>query len=570
MAVANGATDYLRDEVDPVLMPIIRSLLKDRPQGANAILRAIAAATLGSTVDLQSVHYEDPATLPFNIPASLDEVDAKWMQDLLRYRGVISQTCEVTSVKKQGVGMTAGYFSAIEKVKCVFSEQTSCQDSFVVKAWPALELLPKDSIKGMFIADMKGYSDFESEDWYPRPNIYLASYDEAKDLWALVMDDCDTYATHCVHENPLTLEQVKKMIPGLVHTAVKFERVGLDKDHPLHAKAAYIPNWVDLTKAVFGPLAPAGAGAYNKMLQSDDLYSCDDKSKFGFPKLRPSKSWAGEVGEDYALEFVKVFEAFWDRSDAQKGATQTVSHGDLRGDNIFWDEKKDTWFAIDFQLTFKGPIASDLAYVMNSGTVLPDVYENHTDEILREFFEQFKAKTVKYKDLTFEKFKDEYYMMSHVFFTYCVSMGAAVFQAAYLDHDAGAGAALAYPNGLGSGAIKYDDLPESEKRKRYYWCGSWNNMRHTIKLAGGVDALKKFARKDIDFKAAFDFEKTPGCPWPRDANGFVPVDVPTAMALSGGTLAESKANEIAEDGKITMDTFCKHVALGWAILNNAL
>lgn len=46
-----------------------------------------------------------------------------------------------------------------------------------------------------------------------------------------------------------------------------------------------------------------------------------------------------------------------------------------RGDNFFFTkENPDGWMAIDFQLTFKGPIPSDLAYLMSSGSVLPSVY----------------------------------------------------------------------------------------------------------------------------------------------------------------------------------------------------
>lgn len=56
----------------------------------------------------------------------------------------------------------------------------------MVKAWPSFELLPKEPIKTMFINDMKGYSEFAASDFYPRPNVYLASYDVEKDRWTLV------------------------------------------------------------------------------------------------------------------------------------------------------------------------------------------------------------------------------------------------------------------------------------------------------------------------------------------------------------------------------------------------
>jgi inorganic pyrophosphatase len=51
MAYANrGATNYLRDEIDPILMPIIQGLLKERPHGAAniaAVISRIAAEAAG-------------------------------------------------------------------------------------------------------------------------------------------------------------------------------------------------------------------------------------------------------------------------------------------------------------------------------------------------------------------------------------------------------------------------------------------------------------------------------------------------------------------------------------------
>ena len=86
--------------------------------------------------------------------------------------------------------MTAGYFSSIARVQCTYSPaQPGTLDRFIVKAWPPFELLPKDAIKGMFILDMKAYSEFPSAEFYPRPLVYLASYDLEQDRWALVLED---------------------------------------------------------------------------------------------------------------------------------------------------------------------------------------------------------------------------------------------------------------------------------------------------------------------------------------------------------------------------------------------
>lgn len=90
---------------------------------------------------------------------------------------------------------------------------------------------------------------------------------------------------------------------------------------------------------------------------------------------------------------------------------------DPKGDNIFFSEKSPSgWQVIDFQLSIKGPVPTDLAYIMSTGTVKPDVYEKHEEQVLRSFYDEFQKHTVHYKSdvYPFEKFVEEYVVMAHV------------------------------------------------------------------------------------------------------------------------------------------------------------
>ena len=80
------------------------------------------------------------------LPRRLDEVDSAFMTRVLQRSGAISATNSVVSQSEQGVGMTAGYFSSIKKVCCTYAEPTDAPTDFVVKAWPSLEIAPRDSI----------------------------------------------------------------------------------------------------------------------------------------------------------------------------------------------------------------------------------------------------------------------------------------------------------------------------------------------------------------------------------------------------------------------------------------
>lgn len=104
----------------------------------------------------------------FPLPKGLDDVDAAFMTKILRRSGVIVGTNEVVAQEEADVGMTAGYFSAVKKIRCTYSQPVDVQDSFVAKAWPPFEILPKAAITRMFVKDIKAYQ-FPMDRFYPRP-----------------------------------------------------------------------------------------------------------------------------------------------------------------------------------------------------------------------------------------------------------------------------------------------------------------------------------------------------------------------------------------------------------------
>ena len=67
--------------------------------------------------------------------AFASDVTAEWMTKVLTHRGILKDGVVVASIEKKGVGMTAGYFSAIAKVKCTYSGAApGAPINFVVKA----------------------------------------------------------------------------------------------------------------------------------------------------------------------------------------------------------------------------------------------------------------------------------------------------------------------------------------------------------------------------------------------------------------------------------------------------
>jgi hypothetical protein len=405
----------------------------------------------------------------------LDDIDAAFMTQVLRDSGLISASNEVVSQEECGVGMTAGYFSAIKKVKCAYREASGVQDSFVVKAWPPFEILPREAIEAMFVKDIKAYA-FPQAGFYPRPKTHLAAFDHADNRWALIMEDADSFAEHKVHENEMTLDEVMSMLPKMVEVAVAWEGCeGGEKAAQLEALG--VDFWAsDANFAIYKAVMPGGAKLFDRFTATRNSTVVGDPT------------WDGYIGPGFAEVFTRRLDAFFQRARPENGATCTLSHGDLRGDNIFFCEKSadypDGWLCIDFQLLFRGPVPSDLAYLMSSGSVLPEVYSGDgLQTVLRAFYDQFMAATSLYKDYAYDTFVEEFAMMTMVPIVYFVGMGAAYWQG---------GARNELPTRIelgGKGATEADLTPE-ELRQRMWWRKAFANYRSNLKTFGLYDLLK--------------------------------------------------------------------------------
>ncbi len=402
------------------------------------------------------------------LPKGLDDIDAAFMTKVLRHSGAIAATNAVVSQTETDVGMTAGYFSAIKKVKVTYKEATDAPDAFVVKAWPPFEIMPKASIRAMFIKDIKAYT-FPADHFYPRPQTYLAAFDADADRWALVMEDAGTFAEHKVHEQEMCMDEVMTMLPKMVDVAVAWEGCHVG-DKATQLDELGVDFWAsDANLAQYKLVMPGGAKIFDKFTTIEGS------------RVVGSPTWDTYLGGPGICEmFTNKLDAFYTHAKPEHGATCTLSHGDLRGDNIFFCDGNPRypggWLCIDFQLLFRGPIPSDLAYLMGSGSVLPEVYTgDNMTKILRAFYEQFMAKTQVYTDYTYEQFTHEYAMMTTVLFVYFVGMGAAFWQGSALRNE------LPARVELGGKGVTEADLAPDELRKRMWWSKALANFRENFK-----------------------------------------------------------------------------------------
>lgn len=384
------------------------------------------------------------------IPAKSGDVDESYMTTLLKARGVIGDDNEVVSMTSSGVGDTAGYFSDIKFITCVFKVDTGAPTKYVVKAWPPFELLPKEAIAGMFIKDIDAYHHNQSSG-FPRAKAFLAAFDLATFRFCLILENVNTFGQHMDQLKGIDLAGVKKMIPKMASVAAAWE--GCDKGGLSEAlDAVHVNHWC----------SPANLGVYKALMPQNCRYS-DKYIRLDCPMM-DDVDYVGLAGPTPAEDLTCRLESVFSKIDPKYGGTCTLVHGDCRGDNLFFCEKSedypDGWLLIDFQLMFRGPVPSDLAFLLCTGSVKEEVYHSKEtlDELLDLFYTEFKAKTKIYTSYTYEQFVLEFKTMLLVYTCYNIAMAGPLYQAALQNQQL----ILEFYEI----PISEDELPEADQRKR--------------------------------------------------------------------------------------------------------
>eukprot|EP00039_Didymoeca_costata_P021771 m.345412 g.345412 ORF g.345412 m.345412 type:complete len:469 (+) comp26286_c0_seq1:110-1516(+) len=374
---------------------------------------------MSETKSEENAWWETCKTVPEGllIPQSLADIDTAYMTKLLQARGYISETNKVVSMTETDAGITAGFFSAIKMMSCKFEQDTDAATDFVAKAWPEMEILPKEAIAAMFVRDITAYH-FPQDTFYPRVTPLLAAYDLTDNRYGLVLENANTYGEQkeCV-ANPICMDTLKTMIPNMVQAAVAWE--GCDQGaaatqlEELHVVHLNDPR----NMGIYTASMPTGCRFFDHLLKiKSPMIDGIDTAKLG-PKF----------AETLTTKLISLME----KTNPANGATCTLCHCDVKGDNVFiTPNTQEGWMLIDFQLMSKGPVPTDLAYTMVTSVsheVIAD--KQQCDNILDMFYTQYMAKTKKYTTYTYEEFVREFKVMSNLINMYVIGMGAALYHA---------------------------------------------------------------------------------------------------------------------------------------------
>ena len=190
-------------------------------------------------------------------------------------------------------------------------------------------------------------------------------------------------------------------------------------------------------------------------------------------------TWDAYIGPGFAELFTRKIDAFFRRArPAERRHVHAQPRRPPRRQHLLLRAKRRLSGRLAVHrlpALVPGPVPSDLAYLMSSGSVLPEVYSGEgLSTVLRAFYDQFMASDLALQDYTYDKFVEEFAMMTTVPIVYFVGMGAAYWQG-------GARNELATRIELGGQGVTEADLTPEELRQRMWWRKAFANYRSNLK-----------------------------------------------------------------------------------------
>jgi len=314
------------------------------------------------------------------IPGGIDDVDAAWLTDVLGRR--------VIDVEVEAIGVGIGVMALLYRVVPAYAEEPG-PTSVVVKLASQHEPVRQVARGYRFYEREVGvYRDLAPQLTMRSPACYFAAHDPESDDFVIVMEDlsahrvCDQVAGASPADATMVVDELARL-----HT----QWFGNERllDH------AFIER----------PCDPPYPQFQAQSTKTDWPIFVE---RFG-DRLSPTMR---AVGENWYETGPALMEMGRDQQ-------WTLAHGDVRLDNIFFDDAAGTLSVVDWQIAFRNSGAFDLAYFMCQSLSL----ENRRalePELLRRYHDALVAGGVEGYD--YDEFFEDY--RRSVLFSFCYPLSA--------------------------------------------------------------------------------------------------------------------------------------------------
>lgn len=318
-----------------------------------------------------------------DVPYTVEDLTAEWLSEGLKESGVL-EGAAVTDFTMDVLGDQVGFNGEVVIIAPTYSPPSeSAPASLVLKIPTASKNRIMGQTMGLYEKEIRFYRDLQPGLNIRTPRHYFSALD--------VADDPDVILERLRGMNRLPIW----MIRGIVALANRFvsgnprryalliedlsgyrmgdQAAGCSDEDARHIVAAmarlHAQFWASETldeKSWITPYAVTSRIMQMRFLQGVDQYLCDEGGSLT-PGRRDLIGWLRKNG-------IALTETFGDEP-------ATLLHGDVRLDNICFDDATGEVVLFDWQTILAGPGASDLAYFI-SATLPGDADESQVDELI--------------------------------------------------------------------------------------------------------------------------------------------------------------------------------------------
>ncbi len=320
------------------------------------------------------------------IPRGIDDVTTDWLTAALRHDG--SRDVTVTSFEVEPIGVGVGVMALLYRVRLTY-EGTPGPDTVVLKLASIHEPI-RQVAKGyrFYEREVGVYNHLAPELSLRSPDCYFARHDPTSDDFVLMIQD-------------LSALRLADQVAGC---SVADALIVTDALATFHAQWFANQRLLDYS-FIERPSDPPYPQYHTQATKAD------------WPVFQ--ERFAGHVPP----ELMDLGERWYEIGPALMEETAnhpwTLAHGDVRLDNIFFDDRDGSIKIVDWQICFRNQGAFDLAYFLCQSLAVED-RRAHEGEILHRYHDQIVAGGV--AGYGFDEFYDDY--RRSVLFSFCYPMSA--------------------------------------------------------------------------------------------------------------------------------------------------
>ena len=312
---------------------------------------------------------------PTTRPLTPNDVTASWLSAALQSSGVLAADTDVVSVRNESLGGGTGVFGVLARLVVQYSKPTSAPTQMVLKLpTTAPENKAVALALGIYVRETNFFRELAARTPTASVSCLYADMDIVAGEFVLILEEIahlevgDQLSGANVAQLELTLRQIAKW-----HAAWWL--------HPDLDMYDWLPTNDSPVQMAVVPDIMRGA---MPVIESEWV------SKLG--------QEAVSLGRDTTDKFEEILQ----RTGA---AAKTLCHGDLRLENIFFNDDATDMMMIDFQMVLKATPAQDVQYLFNS-SVEPDIWQSDGMRLLHLYHDELLALGV--SDYTWDTFWSEF------------------------------------------------------------------------------------------------------------------------------------------------------------------